>query len=85
MVRFFKPGDRVQHRNGGPVMTVQKYVREYKLWVGWQTSEDTLECSWLDPEKGYQTKVFHQNSLIKHSGITGLMRRTHQENQNRMN
>ena len=64
MVRYFKPGDKVQLKNGGPVMTVLKYIEEKEAFVGTIESDEFVECEWFD-EKGPHREVFNQNALLK--------------------
>jgi uncharacterized protein YodC (DUF2158 family) len=70
-VRRFKPGDRVQHRNGGQVMEVMKYVLERRPLVGEVCSDCLVECVWYDDGER-QSEVFHQNVLTPVSDPKGL-------------
>ncbi len=70
-VRRFKPGDRVQHRNGGQVMEVMKYVLEHRPLVGEVYSDSLVECVWYDGGER-QSGVFHQNILTPVSDPKGL-------------
>ncbi|GAA0892730.1 hypothetical protein GCM10009122_24090 [Fulvivirga kasyanovii] len=65
MKRYFKPGDRVQLRSGGPVMEVIKYVEGKDFLLGTSTSNHKVLCVWYDKVEGRKEGVFHQNSLIK--------------------
>ena len=67
--RIFKPGDRVQLRNGGPVMEVMKYAEIQSRIFGKKVSDYLVECAWYDQTRGRQTSIFHQNGLIKVSSI----------------
>lgn len=64
MVRYLKPGDRVQERSGGPVMTVLKYIEEKEPLVGVEESDEFVECEWFDKE-GPHKDVFNQKALVK--------------------
>ncbi|MCB9173392.1 MAG: DUF2158 domain-containing protein [Flavobacteriales bacterium] len=64
MKRIFKPGDRVQLRGGGPVMIVQRYAKDYNVWLGWYESDVIVECTWLDGKR-YHREKYHQNFLVK--------------------
>lgn len=72
MVRLFKSGDRVQQKNGGPVMIVQKYAREYKPWIGWCESKYAVECVWYDARGERKKEIVHQNNLIKTSAFSNV-------------
>ena len=60
MIRFFRPGDRVQLKSGGPVMEVMRYASEDN-----KLSSTQVECVWYDPDEGRKCKIFHQNSLCR--------------------
>ncbi len=64
MARYFKPGDKVQLKSGGPVMTVLKYIEEKEALVGTIESDEFVECEWFEkgtPHRG----VFNQNAVVK--------------------
>ena len=65
LIRLFKPGERVQLKTGGPIMIVQKYIHEYNPLIGWHENNNAVECTWIDAEKEYHKKVFHQRNLAK--------------------
>ena len=65
MVRYFKPGDRVELRSGGPKMEVLKYILKHDPVAGNYLSEYEVECVWYNKEGGRKTDVFHQNTLVK--------------------
>ena len=64
MARYFKPGDKVQLKNGGPLMTVLKYIEVKEPLVGTVESDEFLACEWFDKE-GPHRDVFNQNALIR--------------------
>lgn len=64
MIRKFKPGDRVLHKSGGPLMIVQRYAYNFKPILGWHQSNHIVECSWYDGH-GHHTEQIHQNNLYK--------------------
>jgi uncharacterized protein YodC (DUF2158 family) len=64
--RRFKPGDRVRHYGGGPVMQIMNYVVENRLLIGAFQSDKLVECVWYD-DGNRHTKVFHQDLLINSS------------------
>lgn len=71
--RRFKPGDRVQHRNGGEVMEVMKYVIEHRPLLGDVCSDCLVECVWY--KNGQRNcEVFNQNVLVPVSVPQGLFR-----------
>lgn len=65
--KLFKPGERVQLKSEGPIMTVQKYVHEYDPIVGWHENNNAVLCTWVDAKKGCQKLVTHQKNLAKYS------------------
>ncbi|MFQ5446021.1 MAG: hypothetical protein ACE5FF_03740 [Saprospiraceae bacterium] len=60
--RKFKPGDKVQQLNGGPVMQVLNYIFEYNPWVGNYRSYEQVECWWVEGGQR-KAKVFPQKKL----------------------
>ncbi|HHM20555.1 MAG TPA: DUF2158 domain-containing protein [Bacteroidetes bacterium] len=73
MARYFKPGDRVQKRSGGPVMEVVKYVLEREPLVGEDLSDNEVECVWYNNGKR-KTAVFDQRTLFKVDDAHGLFK-----------
>lgn len=65
MIKLFKPGDKVQVHNGGPVMTVQRYALKHTPWNGTHESDCEVECSWYDLKTGHRSGIFHQLTLTK--------------------
>ena len=65
MKRYFKPGDRVHLRSGGPIMEVIKYVESNDLLLGKSVSNSKVLCVWYDKIEGRKEGIYHQNSLIK--------------------
>ncbi len=73
MVRYFKPGDKVQLKSGGPIMTVLKYIEEKEPLVGTVESDQFVECEWFDKD-GPHREVFNQNALIKVNPNSRILR-----------
>ncbi|RMG83990.1 MAG: hypothetical protein D6714_08830 [Bacteroidetes bacterium] len=73
IVRKFKPGDRVEHRLGGPVMEVIRYEKERDPLAGEVISDHDVFCVWYEDGER-KTGVFDQRTLIKSSKSTGLFK-----------
>lgn len=70
MIRKFKPGDRVQKHNDGPVMEVVKYVVDQDLG-GENFSNRNVECVWFEDEERKKA-IFDQRTLFKVTDGRGL-------------
>lgn len=64
MVHIWKSGDRVESKNGGPVMEVINYIEEHNILVGKVISDHIVLCSWYDKD-GHHQDTFHQHTLMK--------------------
>jgi uncharacterized protein YodC (DUF2158 family) len=73
VARKFKPGDRVEHKLGGPIMEVMHYVTERKLLVGTILSDEDVKCVWYEDGER-KTAVFNQRTLIKSNKKSGLFK-----------
>lgn len=62
--RIFKTGDKVKHRNGGAMMTVEKYATNYRPLMGWEESDFLVVCIWKS-EKRFHREIIHQSDLIE--------------------
>ncbi len=63
-IKRFKPGDRVRHYGGGPVMRVVNYAPIKRHLIGALQSGYWVNCSWCTNGKQYN-QVFNQDVLIK--------------------
>jgi uncharacterized protein YodC (DUF2158 family) len=63
-IKRFKPGDRVRHYGGGPVMRVENYAPIKRHFIGAPQSGYWVNCSWFSNGKQY-SQVFNQDVLIK--------------------
>lgn len=73
LVRKFKPGDRVEHKSGGPVMEVIHYVVVRRPLVGKILSEKDVKCVWYENGER-KTAILDQRVLIKSSKQVGLIK-----------
>ena len=73
VARKFKPGDRVEHKLGGPVMEVIHYVTERRPWVGEVLSDEDMKCVWYEDGER-KTAVLNQRTLFKSSKKAGLFK-----------
>lgn len=71
-VRRFKPGDRVQKRGDGQLMTVQKYCLKHHPFFGTYLSENEVECTWYENGKS-RRGIFDQRTLVKASASPWAM------------
>ncbi len=51
MAERFRPGDRVRHTDGGPIMGVKGY------------QGGKVICSWYKPHEGWQQQTFKEDAL----------------------
>jgi len=68
MIRKFRPGDRVQLRQGGTTMLIIKYVLDHQM-SGSTFSDYHVECVWFENDQR-KKQIFDQRTLfkIKHGG-----------------
>jgi uncharacterized protein YodC (DUF2158 family) len=66
-IKRFKPGDRVRHYGGGPVMQVMHYLPAKRNLVGSLLSGYWVRCNWYSGGKQH-SQVFNQDVLIKLQG-----------------
>ena len=61
MANDFKPGDEVQLKSGGPVMTIEKFINT--------DDGEKAVCDWFDKSEKPQSRSFPLHSLEKWEGI----------------
>jgi uncharacterized protein YodC (DUF2158 family) len=54
MIGMLKPGDRVRHTKGGPLMEVKGY-----------NDRDQVLCSWYEAHKGWRQQPFAEHVLLR--------------------
>lgn len=65
MSKFFKVGDTVRQKSGGPVMEVLRYLQDYSD-LSDKTRKKLVLCTWKGPNGEWFERAFHQNELEKY-------------------